>query len=33
MSPTERLAASSNTGVHVVPWLSLFHTPPEAVPT
>src|SRR5713226_9180321 len=33
MSPIVETASLSNTGVHVVPLLVVFHTPPEATPT
>src|SRR6267143_2274772 len=33
MSPIVDTASLSNTGVHVVPLLVVFHTPPEATPT
>ena len=32
-SPTEEVDWSSKTGSKVVPWLTVFHTPPVAVPT
>src|SRR6266849_11068415 len=33
MSPIVDTASLSNTGVHVVPLLVVFHTPPDAAPT
>src|SRR6202030_582855 len=33
MSPIVATASLSNTGVHVVPLLVVFHTPPAATPT
>src|SRR5712664_2131917 len=33
MSPIVDTASLSNTGVHVVPLLVVFHTPPDATPT